>query len=158
VSSARELIDRLGLKPHPEGGWYREIFRSAMDVQTTRGPRSSITTIYYMLEAGQQSRWHVVDSDEIWHFYCGDPLELLAYRPETRQLERTILDSPHKVENAVSVIEAGVWQAARPLGEYALVGCSVGPGFDFGDFHFVAGRDAQVHHFIGEMARYADLL
>jgi len=156
--TARAIIDRLGLKPHPEGGWYREIFRSPIDVQTEHGVRSAITTIYYLLEAGQISRWHVVSSDEIWHFYCGAPLELLAYRPETRKLTRTKLDSPVRPNESVSVIEAGVWQAARTLGGYSLAGCSVGPGFDFADFRFVSGLTAHVHHFTGDMTSLMELL
>jgi predicted cupin superfamily sugar epimerase len=156
--TARTLIDRLSLKPHPEGGWYREIFRSPVNVQTSRGERSAITTIYYLLEAGQLSRWHAVDADEIWHFYCGAPLELLAYRPETRKLDRTVLASPTTPGDSVGVIQANVWQAARSLGDYSLVGCSVGPGFDFADFRFVSGLSAHVHHFIGDMAQYSDLL
>jgi uncharacterized protein len=133
--SARAIVERLGLQPHPEGGWYREIFRSPATVQTPRGERSAITTIYYLLEAGQLSRWHVVQADEIWHLYGGAPLELFSYRPETRRLDRTVLDP----QAPVSVIEANVWQAARSLGEYTLVGCSVGPGFDFSDFELVDG-------------------
>ena len=156
--SARAIVERLGLKPHPEGGWYREIFRSPINVQTPRGERAAITTIYYLLEAGQLSRWHSVDADEVWHFYCGAPLELLAYRPETRKLDRMVLDSPTTPSDSVGVIEANVWQAARTLGEFSLAGCSVGPGFDFSDFRFVSGLSAHVHHFTGDMAQYIDLL
>jgi len=152
--SARSLIERLGLQPHPEGGWYREIFRSPVRVQTPRGERSAITTIYYLLEAGQLSRWHVVQADEIWHFYGGSPLELLDYQPERRELTRTVLDSA----NAVGVIAVNEWQAARSLGGFSLVGCTVGPGFDFADFRFVTDLPDHAAHFKSELARHQDLL
>src|SRR6185295_19426161 len=76
---AAELISALGLEPHPEGGFYREVHRSASRVTTgdARGERAALTTIYFLLPAGSQSRWHQVDSDEVWHFYEGDPLALL---------------------------------------------------------------------------------
>ena len=82
-----KLIARLDLRPHPEGGWYREVYRSALAVETARGPRAAITTIHYLLAAGQFSRWHVVDSDEVWHYYRGQPLKLLTYVPGSGQLE-----------------------------------------------------------------------
>jgi uncharacterized protein len=150
--SARALIEKLKLTPHPEGGWYREVFRSPVQVSTPRGPRSAITTIYYLLEQGQLSRWHVVSSDEIWHFYGGSPLELLSYEPAKRALERTTLTE------GVHAIEAGMWQAARSLGEYSFVGCSVGPGFDFADFRFVSALPEHAPHFTGAMASLTGLL
>lgn len=136
---ARDIIRLLSLQPHPEGGWYREIHRSGLAVAGPRGQRSAVTTIYYLLEHGQVSRWHVVDAaDEIWHFYGGAPLELLAYDPSSCELERHVLSAPGEAARPVAVVGSGVWQAARTLGEYSLVGCSVGPGFEFGDFRFVA--------------------
>jgi uncharacterized protein len=152
--SARDVVAKLALTPHPEGGWYREIFRSGANVQAAQGTRSALTTIYYLLERGQLSRWHVVASDEIWHFYGGEPLELLAYRPDSRTLRKQVLDQPEPV----AVIEAGVWQAARSLGDYSLVGCSVGPGFDFADFQFVSALTGHDHHFARELAAYTGLL
>ncbi len=88
MSTAADLIARLGLKPHPEGGWFREVHRATDRVETARGSRSALTTIYYLLEKEQISRWHVVESDEIWHFYAGAPLELLVYDPLHAPLER----------------------------------------------------------------------
>ena len=123
---ARQLIDSLALEPHPEGGWYRQVFRS--EERVTRhhdgAERRAITTIYFLLIEGTFSRPHVVQSDEVWHFYEGDPLELTAGE------ERVTLDADHRVH----VVPARVWQSARPLGAYALVGCTVGPGFEFEDF------------------------
>ena len=152
-SSARQLVDKLALQPHPEGGWYREIYRSPTRVETARGPRSAITTIYYLLERHQLSRWHVVQADELWHFYAGAPLELLEYDPTTRKLVRHELS-----ETSVAVIAAGVWQAARSLGEYSLVGCTVGPGFEFSDFQFTSDLPSHADHFKGDLAPFASLL
>ncbi|HEV7717088.1 MAG TPA: cupin domain-containing protein, partial [Steroidobacteraceae bacterium] len=111
--SAAKLVERLELKPHPEGGWYRELHRSSVSVQTARGSRSALTTIYYLLERGQLSRWHVVEADEVWHFYAGAPLELLAYDPQTRKLQRHTLGPVTDGGESVAIIATGVWQAAR---------------------------------------------
>jgi uncharacterized protein len=156
--TAADWIARLKLQPHPEGGWYREIYRSQDLVAATRGRRAAITTIYYLLEHGQVSRWHVVASDEIWHFYAGDSLELLRYSPESRSLDTIALGRNAANESLVSVVPAHAWQAARPLGSYALVGCTVGPGFDFADFTFVADVPKHREHFVGALAPLASLL
>jgi predicted cupin superfamily sugar epimerase len=155
---ARALIDKLGLKPHPEGGWYREIYRSTERVQTLRDTRSAITTIYYLLERDQISRWHVVEADEIWHFYEGAPLELVAYEPGARALLRYVLGSTGDDRVRVAAIRQGVWQAARSLGDFSLVGCSVGPGFEFGDFRFVASLPGHRLHFEDKLAPWLLLL
>ena len=152
---ASEVIDDLRLTPHPEGGWYREVYRSADRVQRADQSRSATTAIYYLLERQQLSRWHVVDADEIWHFYAGAPLELLAYDPATRQLVRHVLSSP---SSPIGVIPAGVWQAARSLGDYSLVGCTVSPGFEFSGFRFTADLPEHRDHFVGELAQYESFL
>jgi uncharacterized protein len=136
---ATELITQLQLERHPEGGYYREIFRSA-DLVTPadgRGPRAALTTIYFLLPAGTVSRWHRVTSDEVWHLYEGGPLEVLSVDPQFSSLTR------HRLEQhaPVCTIAASHWQAARTLGDYALTGCTVGPGFDFEDFT-ILGNDA----------------
>lgn len=156
--NARELVEKLSLLPHPEGGWYREIYRARERVQTRRGSRSALTTIHYLLEQSQSSRWHVVESPEIWHFYDGAPLELLEYDPAARRLVRHVLGDVRDGNETVAVIEAGVWQAARSRGEFSLVGCTVGPGFEFEDFRFVAALADHAAHFTGELAGLADLL
>jgi uncharacterized protein len=152
------LIDRLDLKLHPEGGSYREIYRSSERVQTPRGARSAITAIYYLLEPNQVSRWHVVEADEVWHFYEGSPLELLAYNPETRALVRSVLGNTNDDHERVAVIGKGIWQAARSLGDFSLMGCTVGPGFDFEDFRLVANLSGHSTHFEGNLAPFASLL
>ena len=135
---AIELIDILHLVPHPEGGYFREVFRSIQTVQPSdsRPTRAALTTIYFLLPAGAYSRWHQVLSDEVWHFYEGAPLELLCDEqcwvlgPVTSNSEQAL----------VQIVPAGAWQAARSLGEYTLVGCTVGPGFDFADFTLREGN------------------
>jgi len=156
--NASELVETLSLLPHPEGGWYREIYRARERVQTRRGLRSALTTIHYLLERRQLSRWHVVESAEIWHFYAGASLELLAYDPVTRSLERHVLGDVSEGNETVAVIETGVWQAARSLGEFSLVGCTVGPGFEFEDFRFVSALPDHAGHFTGALAELAVLL
>ena len=126
TARAQELIASLGLQPHPEGGWYRQVYKSEEVVTRHHdgAERRAISTIYFLLAEGTFSRPHVVQSDEVWHFYEGDPLELTVGE------ERVVLDADHRVH----VVPARVWQSARPLGAYALVGCTVGPAFEFADF------------------------
>ena len=155
---ASQVIDQLQLASHPEGGWYREVYRSADRVRRGDEPRSATTAIYYLLEQHQLSRWHVVDADEIWHFYAGAPLELLAYDPASRQLSRQVLSTPSAGSTPIGVIPAGVWQAARSLGEYSLVGCTVSPGFEFSGFRFTADLPDHRAHFTGAMSQYDVLL
>jgi uncharacterized protein len=163
---ARDLVEKLALQAHPEGGWYREIYRARGRVQAERGSRTALTTIYYLLEQQQSSRWHVVESDEVWHFYAGAPLELLEYDPSSGQPGRPmgqpvqhVLGDVHQGNESVAVIPPGVWQAARSRGEYSLVGCTVGPGFEFEDFRFVNTLPGHEGHFTGgPLARFMDLL
>lgn len=160
--TAKEVIQSLGLAPHPEGGWYREIYRSADRVQRGGETRSATTAIYFLLEQQQISRWHVVDADEIWHFHGGAPLELLAYDPRSRELKREVLHSTAAKTRPVGIIPAGVWQAARTLGqapdEYSLVGCTVSPGFEFSGFRFTSDLPDHRAHFMGDLSEYAALL
>ena len=136
---AAELITELQLERHPEGGYYREIFRSAGLVEPAdgRGPRAALTTIYFLLPAGINSRWHRVTSDEVWHLYEGGPLEVLTVDPAFSALSRHELQP----RAPVCTVAAAHWQAARTLGDYALAGCTVAPGFDFEDFT-ILGSDA----------------
>ena len=138
--SAAELIRALGLAPHPEGGFFREIFRSPawVDPQDPRGRRSALTAIYFLLAEGQVSRWHAVSSDEVWHVYEGEPLELSLATPSVDAIDRIRLGSTDRGLRPVHVVPAGWWQTARPLGDYALCGCTVAPGFDFADFRFLS--------------------
>ncbi len=140
---AAHLIDALDLESHPEGGHYREVYRSPDRVTTaSRGDRPAVTTIYFLLAAGEYSSWHMVRSDEIWHYYEGDPLELLILDPATMEVEQMILGPFDTDQEPVHVVPAGQWQAARPAGAYTLVGCSVGPGFEFADFRLMRSEPA----------------
>jgi uncharacterized protein len=136
---AAELIATLDLRPHPEGGFYREVFRSAMKLTPdSRGERAALTTIYFLLPEGAASRWHLVTSDEVWHLYEGGPLELLEMDAAGTTLERHVLGPVGDDSAPVHTIGAGRWQAARSTRGYTLVGCTVAPGFDFADFHMLA--------------------
>ena len=131
-----EVITRLGLKPHPEGGYYAETFRSLESVMLSDGrQRSASTAIYFLLPEGAFSALHRVAADECWHHYGGAPLELVMISPEGG-LERVILGPELTAgQRPQHVVPSGWWQAARPLdGGSALAGCTVAPGFDFADF------------------------
>ncbi len=158
MDSAAEMVERLGLEPHPEGGWYREVHRSAELIQTKRGPRAALTSIYFLLEARQKSRWHVVGSDELWHHVGGAPLELVTYSPQARTVHHAVLGSASEAREPTGAVRAGIWQAARSLGAYSLMACDVGPGFDFEDFRFIAALEGHAEHFSGALAQYSDLL
>lgn len=151
------LIEHLGLAPHPEGGWYGEVFRSATRVEPEdgRGPRAALTTIYFLLCADERSALHRVTSDEVWHFYEGDPLELVVCGPGLERISRARLGPVAGGVQPVAVVPAGSWQAARSTGHYSLVGCSVGPGFDFADFRLLR-EEPGMRALLGE--RTPDLL
>lgn len=138
ASRAAALIARLNLAPHPEGGHYRQVFKSTQRVQPAddRSSRASLTTIYFLLTAGEYSRWHRVRSDEAWHFYEGHSVELLVMNADMTELSAVTLAATDE-GTPVHVVPAGCWQAARMAGEYALVGCTVAPGFEFTDFDFL---------------------
>ena len=132
---ARELIDLLDLAPHPEGGHFRRMHVSAREVLDRTRPRAALSAIHYLLAAGEHSRWHRVDADECWHHAEGDALELLMFDPAHMRLTRHRLGAVDATGTTpLHVVPAGHWQAARPLGAYSLVGCSVGPAFEFAGF------------------------
>jgi predicted cupin superfamily sugar epimerase len=141
-SRTAELIETLGLAPHPEGGYYRELFRSAnlVDPLDGRERRSALTTIYFLLPADARSLWHRVRSDEVWHHYEGAPLELLLKPNGAPTVERAVLGPCGGAQAPVRWVPAGWWQAARSLGEYTLVGCTVGPGFEYADFELLVDQ------------------
>jgi hypothetical protein len=138
------LVRQLGLQPHPEGGFYREIFRSPRTVTASDrpDPRAALTSIYYLLPRGARSRWHRVASDEAWMYHEGDPLELLTLDAGGR-LTRHHLGPLADGTVPQVVVPAGTWQAARALGAYTLAGCAVGPGFAFDDFTLLADAPAE---------------
>ena len=137
-SRVAELVTILGMGPHPEGGHYAEVFRSAhrVEVLDRNVERKALTSIYFLLAAGEFSRWHRVMSDEVWHYHEGDAIELLLF--DDHGLRRLHLGPVAGETRPTIVVPAGVWQAARTTGAYTLVGCTVGPGFEFADFSLVA--------------------
>ncbi|HKO57679.1 MAG TPA: cupin domain-containing protein [Thermoanaerobaculia bacterium] len=133
-----ELIARFGLLPHPEGGWYHQAFRSPHDVapEDGRGTRKALTAIYFLLRRGECSRWHRVRSDEIWTHLEGDPLHLYL-SSDLSSVDTRSLGGTGSGGTPLHVVPAGIWQAAEPAGDYALVACFVGPGFEFEDFTLI---------------------
>jgi predicted cupin superfamily sugar epimerase len=139
MSRADDLVRELGLAPHPEGGFYRELFRSRRMVRTDdgRSERWAATTIYYLLRGDDLNKWHRVASDEIWHWYEGAPLELLLLDPPVTRARSEIVGPVGADSAPVRVVPASCWQAVRCTGEYTLAGCTVAPGFEFSDFRLL---------------------
>ncbi|UAK24838.1 cupin domain-containing protein [Sphingomonas nostoxanthinifaciens] len=131
MNDARALIDRLGLAPHPEGGWYRETWRAP----TPDGGRSAGTAILFLLEVGQSSHWHRVDADELWLWHAGSPLVLEIAADDAGPVAVHRL-GPDILAGAMPQLRvpAGEWQAARVDAGWVLVSCVVVPGFDFAGF------------------------
>ena len=127
---ADRIIEILGLKPHPEGGYYCQMFED----QAGANGRAHSTAIYYLLKAGDVSRAHRVDAAEIWHFYRGSPLELTIKAAGGTAAYHVLGAAIEFGERPQIVVPAHAWQAARPLGDYTLVGCTVAPGFLFETF------------------------
>jgi predicted cupin superfamily sugar epimerase len=136
---AEALIGALRLEPHIEGGFYREVFRSPARVVrgSDQANRSALTSIYFLLPGGTVSRWHRVTSDEVWHVYEGDGLELFMAPPGCAPIHHLRLGTALETHGPTATVPAGWWQAARPAREYVLAGCTVGPGFEFADFRFL---------------------
>jgi uncharacterized protein len=128
--TAAEIIARLDLKPHPEGGYFRETFR---DPRLDANGRSVSTAIYFLLARGERSHWHRIDAVEVWHYYAGSPLQLQTADGEGRRsialgIDLAAGEIPH------AVVPAHVWQSAETTGDWTLAGCTVAPGFDFAAF------------------------
>ncbi|VIO70218.1 cupin domain-containing protein [Bradyrhizobium ivorense] len=129
--SAAEIIARLDLQPHPEGGHFRETFR---DASCDASGRSRSTAIYFLLARGERSHWHRIDAVEMWHYYAGAPLRLqIAQEGGSRQ---TVTLGPDVAggEQPQAIVPAHAWQAAESAGEWTLVGCTVAPAFEFAKF------------------------
>lgn len=125
----QQLIDLLGLVPHPEGGHFIQTWQAASGAQ-----RSSGTAIYFLLRAGERSHWHRIDSAEVWHHYAGAPLILETWVDGEAVTRRTLGTDLVAGERPQLVVEPGEWQSARTVGEWTLVGCTVSPGFEFRHF------------------------
>ena len=127
---AAEIIARLELKPHPEGGHYRETFR---DSRTDAGGRSRSTAIYFLLARGERSHWHRIDAVEIWHYYAGSALTL-KIADDDGQWSFRLGPNLTAGEQPQAIVPPHTWQAAESTGDWTLVGCTVAPGFDFATF------------------------
>lgn len=144
-----ELIRLLKLKPHPEGGYYAETYRASEALAAAalppryNGARALSTAIYYLLTDDSFSAMHRLKSDEVFHFYLGDPVEMLLLPPSGSGQTASLGHDLSRGALPQLVVPAGVWQGARlkPGGRFALLGCTVAPGFDFADFE-VGRRDA----------------
>ncbi len=134
MSEADTLIAALDLKPHPEGGHYREVFRDA-----NPAGRAHSTAIYFLLKAGEMSRWHRVDAAEAWHWYRGAALALTIGK--SRHILGPAIENGERPQ---LIVPAGHWQMAQPLGDYTLVGCTVAPGFEFSGFEMAPDGFAPV--------------
>lgn len=138
-----DLVEALSLEPHPEGGWYREVYRSPDQFGGTGdfpAGRSICTSIYFLIAAGNFSAFHRIRSDETWHFYMGDPLEIVEITP-AGTLRCTLLGNDVLNGEVLQyTVMAGCWFASRLSGDgnYALTGCTVSPGFDFRDFELAS--------------------
>jgi uncharacterized protein len=128
--TAGEVIRLLDLEPHPEGGHFRETFR---DKRAGEGSRAASTAIYFLLARGERSHWHRIDATEVWHWHAGAPLELEIAGAGRREIV-TLGDGLAAGERPQAIVPAHVWQAARTLGDWTLVGCTVAPGFEFAKF------------------------
>ncbi len=152
--SALQYIQHYKLLPHPEGGWYKETYRSVETIEKNNlpanfiGNRNFSTAIYFLLEQGNFSAFHKIKSDECWHFYAGQPLLIYVLLP-SGQLKITRLgNNIDKDELFQYVVPANCWFASKPdLGsKYCFVGCTVAPGFDFEDFEMASAADLSAAH------------
>lgn len=133
--TAEELIETLNLAPHPEGGWYRETYRSAAEP----GERAAATAVYYVIQAGERSRWNRVDADEVWLWHAGDPLELMIAESDSESVRTVRLGGRiGEGEQPQVVIPKGQWQSASPIdggaAGYTFLSCVVAPAFDFAGY------------------------
>lgn len=141
--TATQIISMLDLQPHPEGGHFRETFR---DGASDGKGRAASTLIYFLLAEGETSHWHRVDAAEVWHYYAGSPLALAVSRDGHDSAIHTLGPDLITAQQPQYVVEANEWQAARSLGNWTLVGCSVAPGFTFEGFE-MASPDWQPANF-----------
>ena len=136
--TADEIKGMLNLARHPvEGGYFRRTYTSAATVELPRGLRPQSTAIYYLLESGTFSEMHLLDSDELFHFYLGDPVQMLQLHPDGSSAVFTLGSDLAAGQHVQLLVPSGVWQGMRLIGDgkVALLGCTVTPGFDFADYH-----------------------
>ena len=160
-SEAQAIIETLELVRHPEGGWYREVYRSAESLGAEMLPgrfetrHCYATSIYYLLESGDISAFHCIKSDETWHFYLGSPLKLYVLREDGTMQKIMLGDNPAAGHVFQWTVPHGLWFGAEVTvpGSFALMGCTVSPGFEFGDLEFASFSELQKKY-----SRYATLI
>lgn len=156
-----QLIQQYNLLPHPEGGWYKQTYKSTEYISAAAlperfgGDRPFSTAIYFLLEKGNYSAFHRIKSDECWHFYLGDPLEIIVLQPNGELAVTTLGSDSTKGHLFQYVVPAGCWFASRPApgSQYCFVGCTVAPGFDFADFEMANGE-----HLIIEYPQHSTMI
>jgi uncharacterized protein len=161
MTSAEQLIQQYKLEPHPEGGWYKETYRSLELIAATAlperfsGARVFSTAIYFLLEAGNFSAFHKIKSDECWHFYSGDPLAVYMLKQDGSLDMIHLGNDISKQQVFQYVVPANCWFASRPSAEnkFSFVGCTVAPGFDFADFEL-----ATADNLASEFPHHKDLI
>jgi uncharacterized protein len=153
TETAQDWIDRLHLQPHPEGGYFRETYRAPLILPRSAlsghgGDRAASTAIYFLLAGDQFSAFHRIRSDELWHFYAGSTLIVHVITPDGEYRQIRLGSSADQGEHFQAVVPAGCWFGSSLLdpNKYALVGCTVAPGFDFADFE-MAKRDELIAHY-----------
>jgi uncharacterized protein len=135
MSEACTIIARLELKPHPEGGYYRETFR---DARADAQGRARSTAIYYLLARGDRSHWHRIDAVEVWHYYSGAALTLKIANEGCTPHTITLGPDVAAGQRPQAIVPEGAWQSAKSTGDWTLVGCTVAPGFEFASFELAA--------------------
>ena len=129
--TAEAVIEQLDLQPHPEGGWFRETYRTA----APEGERAASTAIYFLLKKGERSHWHrVLDADEFWHWHAGGTVRLRQSDGKRVICESLMGPDVLNEQTPQLLIPQGVWQTAEPVGDWVLVGCTVAPAFEFSGF------------------------
>jgi predicted cupin superfamily sugar epimerase len=131
MSEASTIIARLELKPHPEGGYYRETFR---DARADAQGRARSTAIYYLLARGDRSHWHRIDAVEVWHYYSGAALTLKIANEGCAPHTITLGPDVAAGHRPQAIVPEGAWQSAESTGDWTLVGCTVAPAFEFAKF------------------------
>jgi predicted cupin superfamily sugar epimerase len=152
MSIVNELIQRYGLEPHPEGGWFKQTYKSNEQIAAVALPKRFIasrvfsTAIYFLLEKGNFSAFHRIKSDECWHFYAGDPLLIYVIEQNGELKVISLGNDLEKGHSFQYVVPANCWFASRPAlkSEYCFVGCTVSPGFEFEDLELADGTELSV--------------
>lgn len=154
--SVENIIKEYNLAPHPEGGYFKEIYRSANSVNSSIAgeQRNALTHVYFLLGEGQISRFHRVLHDEIWNFYEGAPIQIIQFNAQGL----TEKNLGPGCNGYVDIVPGSTWQAATTTGTYSLVGCSVAPGFDFKDFSFLKDTPDELKRFQAEQSGYMHFL